>query len=188
MSQLIDIVGSTVIGAFVILLILNLNIQITSSTNEMLLNNVTQQISAASIQDVEYFLYKIGHSVNSAQILTADSSSLQFKGDFNNDGSEETLNYYTGTINDLASTPNPNDKPLFKVLNSGSPISIGTVRLFKFSYFDSLGAMISYDGLAGKLDEIKSIKIESIFTSPEPINENYPELEWVRLIRPKNIN
>lgn len=56
------------------------------------------------------------------------------------DGIVDTVRYYLGPTSDLSSTPNPNDRILYRVINHGSAAgsNVGVTR-FHLTYYDVLG-------------------------------------------------
>jgi len=188
MNQILDILGSTAMAGVVILLMLNLNLNVSTSTAEILTGTITQKLAEASMEELEYNLYKIGHS-STNKILEADSNKISFVGDINYDDNLDTVTYYTGTFTDLAETSCPIDKPIYKLINRSDKKFIGSVSKFVLAYLDSLGNEIALSGQPSSyLPKIKSLKIDATFISPEPLDGKYPEVNYVRILRPRNIN
>ncbi|MBU0559938.1 MAG: hypothetical protein KJ799_09900 [Bacteroidetes bacterium] len=190
MVSLLDVIGATVISAFVILILINLNAQISISAGETLLTTVVQQQATATISDIEYHVYKAGHQT-SGGVIVADSTRLKFYSDYDNDGVSETLEYYLGAKSELTDVKNPSAKPLHKKLNNSAdaPI-IGLVDTVMFSYIDSSGAILSYSKLTAESErnKIRSIKISLSLLSAMPMEGVYPSVDWDRLISPRNLN
>jgi hypothetical protein len=190
MSTLLDIITATFIGAILILMIIGITFYIENSSREITNANIAQ-INAKEIAEVlDYDLYKIGFRVPDSKILVADSTRLVFRSDIDNNGKIDTLEYLLGNPNELTSTPNPNDRILYRVLNNeprrGS--NLGVVY-FKFVYYDSSNTNINYSSLISQSqrDKIKAIgyhlRVESVF----PIEGYYPGSELKKTIRPKNL-
>jgi hypothetical protein len=194
MSVLIDILGSTFIGGFIILLILKMNlysqnVSLTSDTELKL-----QQNAKTLAEIIDYDLRKVGYNVDSTAIITADSNKIKFYADMNEPGtvgygSIDVVEYFISDPSKSLATTNPKDVVLTRVLNGtdtlGGP-SLGLVKLI-FSYYDHKLSETTY------LDSIKYIKAEFWVESLEPIEVNfgtqtgYPFTYWEMTINPRNI-
>ena len=187
MAYLLDVLGSTIISAFVILMIVNFNIQLNTFSSGMLSSSITQGDAVVSGQILEYDLYKIGYKVVSAKIKSADSSSITYYTDLQNTGTVDSVTYYTGNINALSSTTNPNDKPLYRKQNTQSPIKIADVTGFNISYFDSSGTKIAFPSTPQLRSKIRTLNVAIRFEAQEPTDGFYQGVDWERTIRPKNL-
>lgn len=153
---LLDIAGSIVIGAFVILMVLNLNGAAVENTytygGELTLQeNLTELVSL-----LEYDFRKVGYCSNPAtapdpskSIIAADSESITFITDVaelgypRGDGIPDTLTYIAGPIDELASTQNPRDRVLYRKVNNEVPVGSNLgMTVFRLHYFDGLGKLI----------------------------------------------
>ena len=156
LMSLLDIAGSIVIGAFVVLMVLNLNDSAVENTytygGELTLQeNLTELVSL-----VEYDFRKIGYCANPAlapspsqSILSADSESITFVTDVgtlaypHGDGFPDTLTYTAGSVDELASTQNPRDRILYRQVNHDPPVGSNLgMTVFRIHYFDGLGRAI----------------------------------------------
>jgi len=190
MSSLIDIIIATFIGATVILMILGIIFYIQNSANEV--NNANlAQINVKEIAELlDYDLYKIGFRVTGNKIILADSTRLTFLSDIDNNGKVDTIRYFLGDPADLTSTPNPNDKILYRLMNNepqrGS--NLGVVD-FKLTYYDSTNSKINYALLVNQngRDKIKAIEYYVRVESFYPIEGYYPGAEIKKVIYPKNL-
>lgn len=191
MASLIDIVTAAVIGGAIVLMIIGLNFYIESSSRDI----VNSGIAQSNISDVslilEYDFYKIGYKVSSNKISLADSTGLRYRTDFDNDGVTDSLYYYLGPASELTSTPNPNDRMLYRVHNSETPRSsnVGVVD-FKMTYYDSTGTKLNYASLASQTirNRIRSIEVYLKIEASSSVEGSYAGAEWKKNIRPKNLN
>lgn len=157
MSSLIDIIGSSIIGGFLLLLLFN----VFDTTNEYFISHgddlIVQQNLTSVASILEWDLRKMGFMVPESElsILQADSTSIKFKGDINKDFSLDTIEYYLGPTTDLLTTQNPDDRFIYRKRN-GLPImgaKVGVVTNFRFEYLDQDGNVVS------GLSSIKMIRI-----------------------------
>jgi hypothetical protein len=194
MNVLIDLIGSSFIGGILLLLILKLNLysQNTSISSDSELR--IQQNAKTLAEIINYDLRKVGYNYNNTAIVTADSNKIKFYADMNEPGTTgygtiDVVEYFLSNPSKAASTANPKDVVLTRVLNGTDTLSgpsLGLVKLV-FSYFDK--------GLASttNLDSIKFIKTEFWVESLDPIEVNfgtqtgYPFTYWEMTINPRNI-
>jgi hypothetical protein len=189
-STLIDIIGSVVIGGFLLLTLLRMNETATSNNYNYSGERIVQKNLVEVVQLIEYDFRKIGYSNNSDEskfpdqaksIIQADSTSITFLTDIvasqgtYGDGIIDTVRYYLGPL--IASTPNPNDKILYRVVNheqaSGSNLG---VTQFKITYFDD------YDTKLGTFSNpmpsqppfrIKTLEIDVAVENPAAYGKDY---------------
>lgn len=189
MATLLDILGASAIGSFIIFMILQFNIRISDSASETFLSGWTQSEAITAAEIVQYDFYKIGFREAGKKITKADSTEIMYLSDVDNDGNVDTVYYYKGTLSDKMNTPNPSDYPLYRTFNGGSAEIVTNVTGFYLTYYDSTGTEITHAQLTSQInrDKIKSIKLDLSFESSEPVDSIYQGIDWVRMIRPKNI-
>ena len=189
MSDWLDIVGSIVIGGLVILIVINLNLSINSAAMENLHSNVIQRQIVSATEVVEHDIYKIGYRVSSDVITKADSNEIRFLSDIDNDGVSDEIRYYLTETSSMSGTYNPEDRILWRKLNSENISTPMVVTEFNLSYYDSLGQVIDYNSLSDQpfRNKVKTIKVKIESQTGELINGDYETIEWEKTIRPKNI-
>jgi hypothetical protein len=192
MGTWLDIIGSVIVGSLALMLLMRVNFQVSNNSREISTNGVVQSNLSALGTFVEYDLYKIGFRVPSTSVkITASSlNQLSFLADTNFNGTVSTvvhtIKYYLGDTSQGHSSSNPNDKPLFKVIDNGSPRALALVRDCQFTYYDSTGAQISDTTITGrKLIRILKVYIKS--ESQDLINNYYQTAEYSRKIKPMNL-
>jgi len=190
MASLLDVLGATVIGGFVIFMLIQLNARIMTSSSDLLAGTITQRNAAISAQIIEHYVYKVGYKSTSNKISIADSNKIKFHGDIDNDSVVDTVEFYSDTQNDLDETENPNDFGLYRKENNGAALITAVVSQFKLTYYDSLGKKLNYALLSNQSirDKIRSIGFLIEFESPFPVDSSYQGVSWKRTITPKNIS
>lgn len=188
MSYLLDILGATAIGAYVIYMIMQVNIRITESSSEIFLSALSQNNSLTAAEIIQYDFYKIGYRANSP-ILEADSTTIKFLADLERDWAIDTISYYEGNESDLSTSSNPNDKPLYRQVNDSGSSMISPVASFKIVYYDSIGNKIDYKSLQlqSYRNKVKFLKLNIRYEASDPIDGYYRGLDYVRTIRPRNL-
>jgi hypothetical protein len=187
-TTLLDIIGSTIIGGVLLLILLRMNSTAIQNNYDYSGERIVQQDLVDVVQLIEYDFRKIGYcrdqtkiAKQSMAILQADSTSIKFQTDLQiitsplsdlqyGDGIVDTVRYYLGPTSELTSTPNPNDKILYRVINHNTAKGSNSgVTRFKLTYFDVFGVEIgtATNPLpAAPPLQIASIKVEVAVENP----------------------
>lgn len=187
MTVILDLLGASVIGATVILIILNLNIYSSNikinSDSELRL-----QQSAKTLADiVSYDLRKIGFRKSGTAMVTAQPKKISFYSDIDSNGVVDVITYLLSDSLLVNNTSNPRDKVLFRIVNNDTSKgpSLGLVDL-NFEYLNFKGKQTA------NLDSIKYINAELWVESPEmakdPKGKNkYLFTYWELTINPRSM-
>jgi hypothetical protein len=157
-STILDIIGSSVV--FVTLLLVTLQLNDANTENMQIYQGdlVVQENLVEVTSLLEYDFRKIGYCYNpknfpdpTKSILLADSNRIKFVTDLTTktypygDGIMDTIYYYLGPTSELTSTPNPNDRYLYRVVNSQTPqgANLG-VTTFSLKYYDALDSLMPF--------------------------------------------
>jgi hypothetical protein len=188
-SDVLDLAGSILIGGLIMLILFRMN----STAVENVYNNggelSLQQNLAVTAKVLENDFRKIGYCAEwqkipdpSKSILLADSTRIKFLTDIDKDGTGpdgevDTLYYYLGPTSELAETPNPRDRFLYRVINNESPkgINLGVTQ-FKLVYFDALGDTINFP--IAVPSEIYTLEINLTVENTAGYNEQYSSAFW----------
>ncbi|MBC8204632.1 hypothetical protein ISS30_11110 [bacterium] len=188
MSVLLDILGSTIIGG--LLLIMALNILDTTTSYYFGQNDdlIVQENLTTLTQILEYNLRKMGFAVpeGRAVIIFADSSQLMYLGDNDGDWQPDTVQFYLGGRYELNNTRNPNDRFIYRKVNSqpANGAIIGVVTMFDFTYLDQDGQVVdeSYPANYSAIKMIRiTLQVESsdVYTAdPNPASTEYRRAFW----------
>lgn len=194
-SDIIDLAGSMLIGGLIMLILFRMN----DAAVENVYNNggelSLQQNLAVTAKVLEDDFRKIGFCADwkkipdpSKSILLADSNKIKFITDVDKNGSGpdgfvDTLFYALGPTSELAQTPNPRDRFLYRILNSETPkgINLGVTQ-FKLVYFDALGDTINFPITVPS--EVYTIEINLTVENVSGYNEKYSSAFWrqIRLV------
>jgi hypothetical protein len=175
---LLDLAGSVVIGAFVVLMVLNLNDTAVENTYLYSGELTLQENLTETVQLLEYDFRKIGYCADPTQIadptksiVHADSASISFLTDVaepgypRGNGIVDTLTYFVGSVDELASTQNPRDRILYRRVNQGRAIgaNLGLTN-FRLKYLDGLGRPIATPvAVAGQIQAIQiDVAVENV--------------------------
>ena len=166
-STLLDILGSTLIGGMLLLILFRIN-DATVENNYMYGGElVVQQNLVAVVEVLEFDFRKIGYCADWEKlsnpllyIISADSNSIKFRTDLDSDGEVDSLTYYTGSTSELTETPNPRDKYLYRVENDETPIGTNLgVTQFNMVYYDALGNVLATPVVSPDLIQMIEINI-----------------------------
>ncbi|MGE5314170.1 MAG: hypothetical protein ACM3Q4_05715 [Acidobacteriota bacterium] len=164
-QTIIDIIASTVVFGSLMLMTLRMNTAQSEMMQAARADLMVQQAVVEVSHLIEYDFRKIGYCRNASQILnyaiiTADSNRIVFRTDVDNNGSVDTMRYYLGTTAELAETPNPRDRILYRVINHDTPkgANLG-VTVFDLRYYDQARKLMPFPITGAALNTIKEIQI-----------------------------
>lgn len=186
-STILDILASVIIGGILLTIVLRLSDSAAEKTYNFSGELSLQQNLVTIAQIMESDFRKIGYSKDwvswkmhpsyETPITEADSSSIKFYADINNDGVMDVIHYYLGPVSELASTPNPRDRFLYRVVNSEAPVGVNLgVTEFFMNYFDALGTPLTLPIIAPSL--IASMEINIKVENVQAYDEKYSSAFW----------
>ncbi|MGE5680536.1 MAG: hypothetical protein ACM34K_06595 [Bacillota bacterium] len=183
MNAILDIIGSTLIGGTILLLIIRLNTSISDSMTDKTLSYQSQSNLASIVRIMDKDFKKIGLGVSdSIKIRTADSSRITFLYDKGNNGTIDSMTYYLSPVSSAGGTSNPKDRLLYRTINNdpARTSSLGVTK-FKILYFDASGKLTAY---RSKISYFKvALNVESIYAN----NNSYGGAYWEKIYKPKNL-
>lgn len=185
-NVLIDIVGSSVIGGFLLLMVLNLNgtVEKTVFTTG---NELTVQENLVNLVTmIEHDFRLLGWCADQAKIadptkaiLSATPHSIKFVTDVNSDGSLDTLTWTYDTAATVQVTANPRDRMLYRIVNGISqPLYIGMTQ-FDFKFLDALSDSIPFPIANPK--GIYEMQLSITLESPAAYDSAYSYAYWRQL-------
>ncbi|MFC2084574.1 hypothetical protein ACFLS9_05910 [Bacteroidota bacterium] len=197
MQYLLDILGASIIGMFVIFMIVQFNMQMSEANQELIMNNMSQFNTITSSEIMEYDFYKIGYRVGTSnKFLITKSNEVEYYTDINNDGNIDSVRYYMVDKQDMYSeieierAQNPYNRPIYRSVNRGRSELISIVRKFEITYLDSMGVKIPENLLINpsKRREIRGLGVYVLTEASEKTGGIYQGTEWRKTIWPKNVN
>jgi len=184
-STILDIIGAMVIGGILLVSLFRVNDNTTQNYFYYNADFILQRDLVDIILIVEGDLRRIGYCADpdnlvppNQTILHADSNAITFVTDLHKTGKLDTVEYRTGTTNDLTGTSNPRDIPLYRIINNAAhERSItGVVTEFHLVYFDSFGDIIPLPIVA--TGEIQTMELSIKVENAAAINQNYSNAYW----------
>lgn len=185
-NTILDIVGSIITGGLILLILFRLNSSATTNLYNNKSEAIVQRAMVSVVQVLESDFRKIGYCRDwekipdpTKAILYADTSKIIYLTDIDNDGNVDTMDYYLGPTSELANTPNPRDRLLYRVVNGEVPRSSNVgITEFKMTYFNALGDTIKTLPLTSNTGQIHTIQIDVETQNAEAINNEYITAFW----------
>ena len=206
MAAILDIVGSIIFSGILLLTGIRLNTYIGSCQYQSLFDLRAQQQCTQLGSIVENDLYKIGYgdTTGMPSIQIADTSTLQFTADIDDNGTLDSVRYYLGRSRASFKGSNPRHRILYRRFNNrpAVPMDFGVTR-FRLQYYDENGVEDN-----DTLSEITAIRVrfdlESCYRSvtaggsatPGDIRNSkmggkdtvYNSVHWEQFIVPKTLH
>ena len=200
-STILDILGSIVVGGFILLLLGKLDDSavknVYNNSEELILQENLTTVSSIIESDFRRMGYCSDYRKipTTNVIISATDTSIWFKTDAYDAGKVDTLKYYLGSPDELLNTPNPRDRYLYRVVNNETPreADLGVTQ-FRLVYFDVLGDTLHLP--ITDLSKINSMEInlsvENVVgygdTTQQNINDMYSSAFWRQIkMASKNI-
>ena len=183
-NVLLDILGSIIVASILMLSIFRVNNSSTEDLYRGTGNLVAQTNLATVVMILETDFRKIGYCADWQQIPTpteailyADSSSIRYLTDVDNNGIVDTMFYYIDYQKDIPETPNPRDRFLYRVVNSEAPVGVNLgITKFNLDFFNALGTQITFPIADPR--EIYSMQIDLAVEDVSAYEEKYQTIFW----------
>jgi len=201
-QAILDVIGSFILFGW--LLLSTIRVGTANSENMQSYGGelLVQQNLVEITKLLEYDFRKIGYCKEpnlipdpTKAILLADSTRIKFLTDVDltgtgPDGNIDSVYYYLGPTSELASTTNPRDRMLYRVVNAAAPkgANLG-VTSFILKYFDGQGNAIGSPVTGANLQKIQTIQISIIventvaseIVETAPMNQRYSSAFWQQM-------
>ncbi|MEX1137848.1 MAG: hypothetical protein WEF53_00715 [Bacteroidota bacterium] len=180
---MLDLVASMVVRGAIVYIVLTMNISLNELLYEKAQYAIVKQNTATMVDVLRNDFRYIGYGVSVGNpFLLADSNQVRFQGDIDNNGIVDTLYFSIGPVSEMAGTPNPSDRIIYRRRNSGTPFEFGHgVTQFHLTYYNATGNVTT------SLSEIKTFKVRIMVQGDREINRYYPTSVWESHILPSNI-
>ncbi len=201
-QAILDVIGSFILFGW--LLLSTIRVGTANSENMQSYGGelLVQQNIVEITKLLEYDFRKIGYCAEpnrlpdpTKAILLADSSRIKFLTDVDltgsgPDGFIDSIYYYLGPTSELASTTNPRDRMLYRVVDAETPkgANLGVTSFF-LRYFDGQGNAIAAPVTGANLQKIQTIQISIIventvaseIVETAPVNQQYSSAFWQQM-------
>lgn len=191
---------SFIIAGILLLSILSMNQNISQSSQELTMRNITQLHTGTVAQMLEKDIPNIGYQQGgtiASPIKDAQTKLIRFESDIDNDGTTETIEWEF-TDEEVVTSANPNDKVLVRSVNGGDSEFKTGITNFEILYLDEHRNEISESLLSSLLggaqserDKIRFIEITFTIQSKEQVGRpgkaKYTETTWEKQFTPQNL-
>ena len=194
-SSLLDIIGSTLIGGMLLLILFRLNDASAENTYNNSGELTSQQNISTVVQILETDFRKIGFCKDwnkipnpTQAIILADSNKIKFLTDVEADGNVDTMYYYIGSTNEILTTPNPRDRYLYRVVNGELPVKVNLgITEFSLLYFDVICDTLSFPITVP--GAIQSMQINVAVENVDAYDNEYSSVFWRQIrLAAQNLN
>jgi len=189
-STLIDVIGSTMIGGLLMLILFRLNDTAVANSYQYTGEVIIQKNLVEVVKLLEFDLRKIGYCSDwkalpdpSKSIVAVDKNSITYLTDLptpaqpHGDGIVDTIRYFLGDASELLVTPNPNDRMLYRVVNNATPAGANLgVTKFDFIFYDTFGDVIPFP--ITQPGEIQSMQIDLVVEDTYAYDNQYRRVFW----------
>lgn len=169
MTTLLDIVFSLFLGGMIILIILNANFVLRDIWAYYASDTIVQNMLLSNAQILESELRNMGCGIPVGQqsIMLATDTCVKFIMRLRPESNQiDTVQFYCGSTSELTDTDNPEDRFLYRKLNSYQPQKIGLVSDFRLKYYDTAGDMMTTPVSSSLLVNIRLIEINMAVQNP----------------------
>ena len=178
MQTLLEIIGSTIIGGMLLLLMLTSKTNVGKSSNAQLINSNVQSNLTSITEVIEADIKNLGyHKLSDTtaivpNILTADSNKITYYCYNDATSNKDSISYYYNTA----------DSTLNRKINAGTPLKINLgVKGFNIKYYDINGAITSTKS------SIKSFKIAITVLDTFKYDGDPVGAYWEKTFKPQNL-
>ena len=194
-SSLLNIIGSTLIGGMLLLILFRLNDASAENTYNNSGELTSQQNISTVVQILETDFRKIGFCKDwnkipnpTQAIILADSNKIKFLTDVEADGNVDTMYYYIGSTNEILTTPNPRDRYLYRVVNGELPVKVNLgITEFSLLYFDVICDTLSFPITVP--GAIQSMQINVAVENVDAYDNEYSSVFWRQIrLAAQNLN
>lgn len=175
MAAILDIVGSFLLGGAILMIILTATNIAGENQSTYHGDMMVQEIMRTTAQMLEGEFRNMGFGVpeRESTIISADSTHITFLIALAHSGSGtdpvDTVQYYTGSTNELRSTMNEIDRFLIRKVNGQEPTRVGVVTIFRLRYFTRSGELLSFPVPTDRLSEIYVVEVTLEVQNPNAV-------------------
>ncbi|MFQ5771796.1 MAG: hypothetical protein ACE5HX_14775 [bacterium] len=185
MDSTLTLIGSIIIGGIFLLGVMSFYGGVIDYSHEKTFELLTQETTASFMEIIDHDFRRIGSGLTrpaTAISAIVDTTDITFRGDIDDDGTVETVRYYTSAPSAATSTPNPNDVILYREVDGINTINTPAgVTEFVVKILDEAGNPTT-DLMAVRMLDV-SLTVESLY----PYDNKYATALWEKRITPQNL-
>ncbi len=182
MAPLLDIVGSFILGGMILIMTTKLNFIISDNSQQANMSLSVQANCVVLSKVLVSDLSKAGYNCNSQKpIRISDSAKIKFYADIDDDGTLDSITYFTGPLTPEYASPNPRHRLLYRTWNTQTTVMNVGLTNMKFTYYDSCGAKTAQES------NMRAVKVAMELESVMPnIDTVHAVVHWEQYINPKS--
>ena len=191
MAAILDIMISFVFSGLLLVMGMKLNVYVSSYQQQCVVDLNAQQNCVELGRILENDFYKIGYgdTTGRGSMRIADSTKIRFYADIDNNGSTDSITYYTAKMVTKSKFANPHQMYLYRQVNTLTPVkmNLGLTNL-RIQYFNLTGAKVD------TLGQIQALKVSlDIESNAKMVNSGgkdtvYNKVHWEQYIVPKSLS
>lgn len=172
---------SFVIGGMMLLAMVALSSRISENAGNTTLDLMAKSNVSTITEIVQNDFRRIGFGVTGAAITSMSANDITFQTTFNTD-STLTIRWFYDLTDSVVASENPDDRPLYRIINgSVSDISL-VVTDFNLTYLDASGAVTAVPA------NVRSIRVRVTCASPVGYDNYFGVGHWEGVITPRALN
>jgi len=183
-STIIDVLGSVILGGYILLMIFRLESTVTETTFMNGSELSVQQNLTTLVEIMETDFRKIGFCADPQKIkdptkaiLSASEHGIKYLTDVNRNGNVDTVEYYVGPASTLTATPNPRDFLLYRSINHAQTLTFDMgLTKFDFLFFNSADDSIDFPITTPS--EVFNIRLSVLLESSHAYDTMYTYAYW----------
>jgi hypothetical protein len=180
MVAIIDIMASFIVGGIILVMSTKLGFVISDNGQQANVSLTAQQNCVLLSEMIESDLAKTGYRKTGYPVATADSAKVKFYGDIDDNGTLDSVTYYSGPMTSAYASLNPRHKLMYRTWNKKTTTMNLGVTSFKIVYYDSAGAKTTVPS------RVQSFKVSMDFEGLIPMSDSsYATVHWEQYIKPK---
>ena len=185
------IITSFIVSGILLLAILAMNMNISRSSSELTMRQISQQHTNTAAELLNYDFPKIGYdeyAIINNPISVAQSNRIKFESNLNNSGSTEIVEWKFDN-----SGATPSDYKLYRIVDGDLTKLNGRIPKFTIRYYDKDKLELSTPISGSTLDNIRYIKVNFTISSKEKLGKvggsgEYIFSPWQKTYAPKNLS
>jgi hypothetical protein len=184
MGSMLKLLGTFFIAGLAILSINRFTGFLSQSSHEWLLSTINTVNVNSLTKNMEFDFNRMGLYVTyqDKALVEAQPQRITFYSDYDEDGTVDRIRYYLSDSTTATQTDNPNDRILYREINSETnPSAFGGVTNFNIRYFDWYGDETTV------LSEIKTFEITLSIQSIYGYDEWFADNFWQARFSPPNL-
>lgn len=172
MSSVLDLMFSMVVGIAIFGVIITASQNASDESSLQRKDTQAMESLLSTVEVLEGDMRNIGSGVADTLLMVsnAELAAVTFHEVLSRgSGKIDTIAYYIGSPGELTKTENPNDRYLYRKVNLGQPLRIGTVSEFMLRYLTAAGGELPVPVPSNRLSEITALEVTLEVQSPHAL-------------------